>query len=338
MKLLVTGAAGFIGSNFVRYCMRMTLHQIVIIDKLTYAGNIQNLIDLLKLYPKRLKLIIADICHREAIQEIFQTEQFDALLNFAAESHVDRSILNASPFIQTNITGTQNLLELARLHQIPRFLQVSTDEVYGSLNSSSPSSLETDCLLPNSPYSASKASADLLCRAAFQTYQQNVIVTRCSNNYGPYQFPEKLIPLMIIKAYRYEKLPIYGDGLQIRDWVYVTDHCRALLAALEHGQAGEIYNIKGTKEATNLEIVKTILTIMKRPENLITHVQDRLGHDRRYSVNADKLQQLCSWKPEVSFEEGLQKTIQWYISNGDWWRDIMTGDYLKFYQTNYGLE
>lgn len=335
MKILVTGAAGFIGSNFVRYCLRRTNHSIIALDKLTYAGNLYNLSNLYLRYEGRFQFIIEDVCNRKSIEHLLRTTPVDIIVNFAAESHVDRSILDASPFIQTNILGTQTLLDLARQLNIPKYLQISTDEVYGSLALDDQSSTEDSLLLPNSPYSASKASADLLCRAAYQTHGQHVMVTRCSNNYGPYQFPEKLIPLMIIKALNSEMLPIYGDGLQIRDWIHVIDHCRAILSVIEQGKAGGVYNICGTKEATNIEIVKMILHYLDRPEDLITYVKDRPGHDRRYSVDGSKIKQDCGWFPTISFEEGLQQTVQWYLENRNWWQEIMTGDYQKYYQANY---
>ncbi len=319
MKVLVTGGAGFIGSNFIRYFLHQYPNDhIVNLDSLTYAGNLLNLDDI-ALYPN-YTFVHGDITDRELINTLFR-KGIDAVINFAAESHVDRSIQNPGVFIKTNVEGTQVLLEAARVYKVSKFVQVSTDEVYGSLGPTGLFTEETP-LAPNSPYSASKAGADLLVRAYHETYGLPVNITRCSNNYGPYQFPEKLIPLMILNALSDKKLPVYGDGLNVRDWLHVEDHCTAIDLVLRKGRNGEIYNIGGNNEKSNLEIVKTILKELNKPESLIEFVEDRLGHDRRYAINAEKVKNELGWRPSYQFEGGIKKTIQWYVSNRYWWEPL----------------
>lgn len=336
MRLLVTGGAGFIGSNFIKYVLSAHPdYQVLNFDKLTYAGNLENLKDIESL--KRYAFIRGDICARA----FFENIQFDGIVNFAAESHVDRSVLDAEPFLQTNIVGTYMLLEIARQRECI-FLHVSTDEVYGSreeglFNEDSP-------LLPNSPYAASKASSDMLVRSYVETHNVKAMITRCSNNFGPYQFPEKLIPLVIVNALNRKPIPVYGDGLNVRDWIYVLDHCRAVDTVLHHGEPGEVYNIGSRNEKTNIEIVKTLLAMIAAKlgvqENelmdLITYVEDRKGHDRRYAIDPFKIEQKTKWKPEVSFQEGITRTIEWYIANKKWWQRILSGEYMKYYEDQYG--
>lgn len=320
MKLLVTGGAGFIGSNFVTYMLeKYPTYQIINLDKLTYAGNLDNLKEIEN--NKNYQFIKGDIVDRLLVEKIV-ADGVDVIVNFAAESHVDRSIENPDVFIQTNVQGTQVLLEAAKKFEIKKFVQISTDEVYGTLGSTGLFT-ETTPLAPNSPYSASKASADLLVRAYYETYNLPVAITRCSNNYGRYQFPEKLIPLMIIKALHNESLPVYGDGLNVRDWLHVEDHCRAIDLVVHDGKAGEVYNIGGNNEKTNLEIVKTILSYLNKPESLIAFIADRLGHDFRYAIDATKITTELGWRPLYSFETGIVETIEWYIQNGDWWRKLI---------------
>ncbi len=324
MKLLVTGGAGFIGSNFIRYYLKENPNDsIVNLDKLTYAGNLENLIDIEG--DKRYKFVHGDITDFNLVDNLLKDE-IDVVINFAAESHVDRSIDDPSPFLNTNITGTQLILESSRRNKIQRFIQVSTDEVYGSLD---PIGLFTErtALRPNSPYAASKASADLLTRAYFKTYSFPAIITRCSNNYGPYQFPEKLIPLFVTNALMDEPLPVYGDGLNIRDWLYVEDHCRAIDIVLKKGKEGEVYNIGGNTEKKNIEITDKILNILKKPLTLKKFVKDRLGHDRRYAIDSTKIKMELGWEPKYQFEDALRKTIQWYIDNKTWWERIKSGEY-----------
>lgn len=330
MKLLVTGGAGFIGSNFIHYMMRKyPTYKIINVDLLTYAGNLNNLegIDRQDGY----KFIKADIADRAIMHELFKFELFDAVVNFAAESHVDRSIARPDIFVRSNLQGTQSLLDSAREHGVQRFVQISTDEVYGTLGSNGLFSEETP-LAPNSPYSASKAGADLLVRAYHETYGMRTNITRCSNNYGPYQFPEKLIPLMICKALVGDSLPVYGDGLNVRDWLHVEDHCSAIDLVLHHGRNGEVYNIGGNNERTNLEVVHTILQEMGRPETLITYVEDRLGHDRRYAIDASKIRRELGWVPQHDFASGIRETVQWYLNNEKWLKSFETypgGDELR---------
>lgn len=319
-KILVTGGAGFIGSNFVRYVLREHPDWAVInLDKLTYAGNLENLKDVQS--NPRYNFVKGDITDRELVGRLLE-QGFNVVVNFAAESHVDRSILDPSPFIETNIKGTQVLLEGARQHGVELFIQVSTDEVYGSLGAKGQFS-EQSPLSPNSPYAASKAAADLLCQAYYRTYgMPPVIITRCSNNYGPFQFPEKFIPLTITNVLEDTPVPVYGDGLNIRDWIHVEDHCRALHLIMEKGKPGEIYNIGGNNEKTNLELVHRILDIMEKPRSLITFVTDRPGHDRRYALDIAKIKRELGWEQGTPFEEGLKRTVQWYGENEDWWQRI----------------
>lgn len=335
MKVLVTGGCGFIGSNFIRLLLTSRPNWSVInVDKLTYAGNLENLSDLCD--SRCYDFVRADIAEASVMEELIG-EGMDAIVNFAAESHVDRSIESPDTFIRTNVFGTFTLLEAVRKTSSKRhirFLHISTDEVYGSLGETGAFSEETP-LAPNSPYSASKTSADLLVRAYHRTYGLPVLVTRCSNNFGPYQFPEKLIPLMISNALEDRELPIYGDGMHVRDWIYVEDHCRALLEVLLHGREGEIYNIGGQNERPNLSVALTILEHLGKPRSLIRYVTDRLGHDRRYAINFSKIEKELGWKPLVSFEEGIRRTIDWYQAHQGWWKKIKTGEYLEYYDRMY---
>lgn len=331
MKLLVTGGAGFIGSNFIYYILEEHPEsEVTNLDKLTYAGNLNNLTDAEN--EPRYHFIKGDIADRELVDGLL-SYGFDAIVNFAAESHVDRSILDASPFIETNIKGTQVLLDGARQYRVERFIQVSTDEVYGSIDKGS--FTEAAPLSPSSPYAASKAAADLLCRAYFQTYHLPVIISRSSNNFGPYQFPEKLIPLAITNALEDRAIPIYGDGLNIRDWIYVYDHCRALELVIEKGRPGEIYNIAANQERTNLELVHALLDMMGKQRELITFVTDRPGHDRRYALNTAKIAQELDWKPAYHFEKALAATVNWYLSHESWWRQMKSGKYAEYYERVY---
>lgn len=331
MKLLVTGGAGFIGSNFIRHALqRHPDWQVTNLDKLTYAGNLENLKDIEN--DPRYRFVKGDIADRKLISQLLGSE-FDVVVNFAAESHVDRSILDASPFIETNIKGTQVLLEGARQYKVDKFVQVSTDEAYGSIESGS--FTEASPLSPNSPYAASKAAADLLCRAYFKTHQLPVIITRSSNNFGPYQFPEKLIPLAVTNALEDKSIPIYGDGLNVRDWIYVDDHCHALEFVIQKGLPGEIYNIAANQEKTNLELIHSLLDIMGKPREFIKFVADRPGHDRRYALDTSKIARELGWQPSHSFEEALAATVDWYLSHDSWWRQIKSGEYAKYYQRMY---
>ena len=334
MKFLVTGGAGFIGSAFVRMlCADSALASAVVnLDKLTYAGNLENLTAAAG--DARSRFVHGDICDFALVNELVAEVQPDAIVNFAAESHVDRSILSPEPVIETNLRGTFTLLEAARAHKTPRFLQVSTDEVYGSI----PPPREADenfPLRPSSPYSASKAGSDLLALSYFVTYGVPVMVTRASNNYGPYQFPEKLIPLMISNAIENQPLPIYGDGMQVRDWLYVDDHCRAILAVIERGSAGEIYNIGGSRALPNIEVVRRLLDTLGKPHTLMQTVKDRPGHDRRYALSSEKVMRETGWKPEAGFEEGLKATIDWYRAKADWIAHVKSGEYQNYYERNY---
>ena len=331
MKLLVTGGAGFIGSNFIRHILKEHPDwEITNLDKLTYAGNLENLKDIED--NPGYRFVKGDITDRELISSILQDE-LDAIMNFAAESHVDRSILDASPFIETNIKGTQILLEGARQYKVGRFVQVSTDEVYGSTEQGK--FTEKSPLAPNSPYSASKSAADLLCHAYWKSYRLPVMITRCSNNLGPFQFPEKLIPLAITNVLENRLIPVYGDGLNVRDWIYVEDHCHALDTVLQKGKPGEVYNIAANEEKTNLELIHRLLDIMGKSHELITFVTDRPGHDRRYALDITKISTELSWKPAYSFEKALDATVDWYINNETWWRKIKSGEYAKYYETMY---
>ena len=319
MKLLVTGGAGFIGSCFIRHVLDTHVeYEIINLDKFTYAGNIENLNDVKD--DKRYTFIKGDICDKNLVNEIM--ENVDCVVNFAAESHVDRSIEGPEIFIETNVKGTLNLLQSALKNKIQRYLQVSTDEVYGSLGSEG-YFYETTPLSPNSPYSASKAGADMLVRAYFETYKMPNLITRCSNNYGPYQYPEKLIPFFITKLLKGEKVPVYGDGLNVRDWLYVYDHCEAIDTVLNKGREGEVYNIGGHNEKTNLEITKLILDAMGKDEGSIEYVKDRLGHDRRYAIANDKIQNELGWEPKIKFEDGIKLTIDWYLKNQAWINNIL---------------
>jgi dTDP-glucose 4,6-dehydratase len=333
MRFLVTGGAGFIGSAFVRLVIKSGRASAVVnLDKLTYAGNLENLQEISA--DPRYRFVHGDICDPGLVNSLVEEFRGDALVNFAAESHVDRSILSPEPVFQTNLRGTLTLLEAARLHRVPRFLHVSTDEVYGSINP--PHEADEDYpLRASSPYSASKAGSDLLALSYFATYGLPVTVTRASNNYGPYQFPEKLIPLMISNAIEDKPLPIYGDGMQIRDWLYVDDHCRAILAAVDRGRPGEIYNIGGSRALPNVEVVRKILAALGKPESLMQTVRDRPGHDRRYALTSAKLMRETGWKAEMPFEEGLGATIDWYRSNPGWVARVKSGEYQQFYERNY---
>jgi dTDP-glucose 4,6-dehydratase len=333
MKLLITGGAGFIGSNFVHYALREHDDwQTVNLDKLTYAGNRSNLEDIEN--DPRYRFVKGDIVDRELVSSILK-EDCDLVINFAAESHVDRSITDSFPFIETNVKGTQVLLEAARQCQgVKRFIQVSTDEVYGSLDEGAKFT-EASIILPSSPYAASKAAADLLCHAYYRTYGFPVIIGRCCNNYGPYQFPEKLIPLAIANALESKEIPIYGDGLNVRDWIHVEDHCRALGLIIQKGKPGETYNIGANTEKTNLELVYKLLDIIGKPRSLVTFVADRPAHDRRYALDTTKITQELVWKPLYPFDKGLEDTVNWYIEHEPWWKHIRNGDYLKYYQDMY---
>jgi len=332
VKLLVTGGAGFIGSNFIHYMVRRYPHyHILNVDALTYAGNLENLRSI-EGHPN-YRFVKADIADRAAMEPIFR-EGLDAVLNFAAESHVDRSIMQPDLFVRTNVLGTQTLLDLAKQYKVGKFVQISTDEVYGTLGDTGLFTEETP-LAPNSPYSASKAGADLLVRAYHETYGLNVNITRCSNNYGPYQFPEKLIPLMIRNALEDKPLPVYGDGLHVRDWLYVEDHCSAVDLVLHKGVSGEVYNIGGNNERTNIEVVKTILAELGKPESLIWFVKDRPGHDRRYGIDATKIRRELGWQPKYSYETGIRETIRWYLANQDWMNQVVSGAYLQYYEQQY---
>lgn len=330
MKLLVTGGAGFIGSNFIRHILiKYPEYKIINLDKLTYAGNLENLRDIE--HNLNYAFVQGDICDEKIVDKLI-SRQPDAILNFAAESHVDRSIVGAQDFIKTDILGTQALLEAVKKHSIKKYIQISTDEVYGSIREGS--FKENSLLKPNNPYSASKAGGDMMVRAYFKTFDLPVVITRSSNNFGPFQYPEKLIPLFATNLLENKKVPIYGDGEQIRDWLYVVDNCEAIDYVLHHGQVGEIYNIGGSNERTNMEITRIILQQLGLDENYIEYVKDRLGHDRRYSVNSAKLQKL-GWRPRFEFEEAMEKTIQWYKDNFSWWQPLKSGQYLEYYKKQY---
>lgn len=333
-RLLVTGGAGFIGSNFVRMVLSEQPDCVIAnLDRLTYAGNLENLAGFLD-HPNH-SFIKGDICDGQLIERIIDEHRIDAIINFAAETHVDRSIAGPKVFIQTNVTGTLTLLEAARDKKLERFVQISTDEVYGSLGRQGKFTEDTP-LSPNSPYSASKAAADHLVKAFGHTWGVRYDITRCSNNYGPYQFPEKLVPLMINNALNDKELPVYGDGLYVRDWLYVYDHCTAIWKVLTEAPPGEIYNIGGCNEKANLEVVNLILERLGKPKSLIKHVTDRPGHDRRYAIDASKIMTELDWRPSVSFEEGINKTIDWYLQNQDWLGNVVRGDYQKYYESMYG--
>ena len=349
MTILVTGVAGFIGSNFVYYYLRKYKDRKIIgLDKLTYAGNLDNLSKLSEEEKKRFVFIKGDINDRKLLEEIYSKYEIDGVINFAAESHVDRSIHDPGIFVKTNVLGTQTLLHVFKEHYDERkkqkFLQISTDEVYGALGPTGYFTEETP-LDPHSPYSASKASSDLIVKAYHDTYGLNTNITRCSNNYGPYQFPEKLIPLMIHNALNHKELPVYGDGKHVRDWLYVEDHCKAIDLVFEKGKSGEVYNIGGHNEKENIEIVKLIITYLQEKtkdkeinESLIKHVKDRLGHDRRYAIDPTKIKNELGWEPETRFEDGIKKTIDWYLENQEWMKKVITGEYMEFYEKNYVFE
>ena len=335
MKLLVTGGAGFIGSNFIRHMLaEYDDAQIVNMDALTYAGNLENLSDFED--DQRYEFCRASVTDMEDVEQVFRGRAFDAVVNFAAESHVDRSIhMGAEIFIHTNIMGVQCLLDACRANGVKRFLQVSTDEVYGSLGKQGRFTEESP-IQPNNPYAATKAAADLLVRAAHKSYGLDAVITRCSNNFGPYQFPEKLIPLMIANALEDKPLPVYGDGKHVRDWIYVLDHCAAIDCVLRKGKAGSVYNIGGGHDVPNIEIVRGILGILKKPESLIRFVEDRPGHDRRYAIDAAHIRNELGWKPSHSFQQALEYTVQWYVKHRDWWGRIRSGEYERYYERLYG--
>lgn len=338
MHLLVTGGAGFIGSNFIRLMLRGEDCRVFNLDKLTYAGNLENLKDVESL--PRYRFHRCDISEPAEVSAAFSACESafgrppDAVVHFAAESHVDRSIEDPTAFLRTNITGTQVLLEAALRRRVARFIHVSTDEVYGSLGDEGAFS-ETTPLAPNSPYAASKASSDMLVRAYHKTYALPAVITRCTNNYGPYQFPEKLIPLMIANALEDKPLPVYGDGLNVRDWIYVEDHCRAIGLIVKEGEPGEVYNIGGRAEKTNLDVVRAILAMLGKPESLIKFVPDRPGHDRRYAMDTAKVERALGWKPEVGFEAGMERTVRWYLDNPGWVSRVRSGEYQSYYDRMY---
>jgi dTDP-glucose 4,6-dehydratase len=333
LSLMVTGGCGFIGSNFIRYLLETDPDICVVnFDALTYAGNLANL-DEVKRNP-RYRFVRGDITERNTVRRVV-SGGVSGIINFAAESHVDRSIQDSSPFIRTNVTGTQVLLDAAREFKVPRYLQVSTDEVYGSLGETGAFTEETP-LAPNSPYSASKAAADLLVRAYVHTFGLPAVITRCSNNYGPYQFPEKLIPLFIANLMRDEPVPVYGDGLNVRDWIHVRDHCAAIDHVWRKGRVGEVYNAGGKSERTNLELTHALLDVLGKPRTLIRYVKDRPGHDRRYAIDCSKMERELGWTPTVRFEDGLRQTVAWYQEHADWVAGIRNGEYLKYYEKQYG--
>lgn len=332
MKILITGGAGFIGSNFVHYMVkRYPDYTLINLDKLTYAGNLENLKSVEN--APNYRFLKGDILDRELLKPVFQ-EGLDAVINFAAESHVDRSILEPDVFVKTNVLGTQVLLDLAKEYGVRKFVQISTDEVYGTLGDEGLFT-ETTPLAPNSPYSSSKAGADLLVRAYHETFGLHVNITRCSNNYGPYQFPEKLIPLMIKNALEDRPLPIYGDGSNVRDWLHVEDHCSAIDLVLHRGVSGEVYNIGGNNERTNLQIVRRILELLNKPDSLIRFVEDRPGHDKRYAIDATKIRKELGWVPKYTFDVGIEQTIEWYLEHRDWWERIVSGQYQEYYEKQY---
>lgn len=333
-NVLVTGGAGFIGSNFINYLLKQRDDLFIVnLDKITYAGNLENLKQSEE--NKNYTFIKGDITNHELVEYIFTKYKIKHVINFAAESHVDRSILGSEVFFHTNVIGTNILLEAARRYEVERFLQISTDEVYGSLG---PDGYFTEStpISPNSPYSSSKASADMMALSFQHTYGLPVVITRCSNNYGPYQFPEKLIPLMIINALNDKKLPVYGDGMNVRDWIYVVDHNRAAELVWKKGKIGDVYNIGAEQEMTNIDIIKLILGHLNKSEDLIEFVKDRPGHDKRYAIDAAKVKTELGWKPEYKFEEAITRTIDWYLENKTWWERVINGDYQKYYKEKYG--
>ncbi|MBQ2284886.1 MAG: dTDP-glucose 4,6-dehydratase [Clostridia bacterium] len=336
MKILVTGGAGFIGANFVYYMLsKHEDYKIVCVDALTYAGNLETLEKAFE--NPNFKFVKGDITDRELIFDLFENEKFDIVVNFAAESHVDRSIEDPGVFLKTNILGTQTLMDASRKFGVKRYHQVSTDEVYGDLPLDRPDMFFTEetPIHTSSPYSASKASADLLVQAYYRTFGLPVTISRCSNNYGPYHFPEKLIPLMIANALNDKALPVYGEGLNVRDWLYVEDHCKAIDMIIHDGKVGEVYNIGGHNEKTNIYIVKKILELLGKPESLITFVTDRKGHDLRYAIDPTKIKNELGWEPDTMFDDGIVKTVNWYLENRDWWENIVSGEYQNYYDKMY---
>lgn len=337
MTVLVTGGAGFIGGNFVHFMRKKYPEErLICVDKLTYAGNLSTLAPVMD--DPNFRFVKADICDREAIYKLFEAEHPDIVVNFAAESHVDRSIENPEIFLTTNILGTQVMMDACRKYGVTRYHQVSTDEVYGDLPLDRPDLFFTEetPIHTSSPYSSSKAGADLLVLAYHRTYGLPVSISRCSNNYGPYHFPEKLIPLMIANALNDKPLPVYGEGLNVRDWLYVEDHCKAIDLVMRNGGVGEVYNIGGHNEMRNIDIVKMICKALDKPESLITYVADRKGHDMRYAIDPTKIHTELGWLPETKFEDGIQKTIQWYLDNKEWWEEIISGEYQNYYEKMYG--
>ena len=334
VRLLVTGGCGFIGSNFIRWLLADDPNVTVVnFDKLTYAGNPENLASVFE--SDRYEFRQGDISDRDSVDEVLKEFSIDSIVNFAAESHVDRSILDSTPFVHTNIGGTQVLIDSARTNGIDRFVQVSTDEVYGSLGDTGEFSEDTP-LAPNSPYAASKTAADLLVRAAVHTHGFPGMITRCSNNYGPYQFPEKLIPLFISNALQHQPLPVYGDGTNVRDWIHVDDHCRGIAAVLRSGEPGDIFNFGGRSELSNIGLTRRLLELLDRPETLIRFVPDRPGHDKRYAIDCSRAEKMLGWKPLVSFEEGLKSTVDWYLQNSEWVDRVRSGAYREYYEKQYG--
>jgi dTDP-glucose 4,6-dehydratase len=331
MRILVTGGAGFIGSNFVRWCAEHRKgDELTVLDALTYAGNMASLAG-----AGEHRFVRGDICDGPLVERLLADARTETIVHFAAESHVDRSIVAPNAFIQTNVVGTATLLDRARKAGVQRFVQVSTDEVYGDLGPQDPAFTESTPIAPRSPYSASKAGADLLAHSYFETYRFPVLITRCSNNYGPYQFPEKLIPLMILNAMHDEPLPVYGDGLNVRDWIHVEDHCAAVARVLDAGRDGEVYNVGGRSERTNLEIVRRILGILGKPESLIKYVKDRPGHDRRYAIDDRKIERELGWTRRHALDQGLEATVRWYQQNEKWWSEVKSGEYRTWYERNY---
>lgn len=336
MKILVTGGAGFIGVNFVYYMLeKHPDYEIVCLDALTYAGNLKSLDEAMK--NEKFTFVKGSISDKDFVDSLFAEEKFDIVVNFAAESHVDRSIENPFIFLETNIMGTACLLEAGKKYGVSRFHQVSTDEVYGDLPLDRPDLFFTEetPIHTSSPYSSSKASADLLCLAFHRTYGLPVTISRCSNNYGPYQFPEKLIPLMIVRAQENQSLPVYGEGLNVRDWLYVEDHCKAIDMILHGGRIGEVYNIGGHNERANIDVVKTIIKMLGKDESLIKYVKDRPGHDMRYAIDPTKIKNELGWYPETTFDDGIKKTVEWYLQNEDWWQNIISGEYQNYYEKMY---